>query len=119
MERLTARRLTLLVAFIVPVVAFGIHVPAGFVRSGATVSEFAREYRECTQRTRPTAFLEACGKGSVGPHGTLDVTPQSFFVGWDHLFRRIATDDQAAGCMRARGWSYREGFDTFRPGTGD
>src|SRR5262249_49382116 len=119
MERVTVRGLTLLVAFLVPVVAFGIRVPAGFVRSGATESEFAREYRECTQRTRVSPFLETCGNGSVSAHGTRDVTPQSFFVGWDHLFRRIATDDQAAVCMRTRGWSYREGFDTFRPGTGD
>ena len=74
---------------------------------------------QLTQRVRPMPFLEACGKGSVSPHSTLDVMPQSFFVGWDQLFRRIATDDQAAVCMRARGWSYREGFDTFRPSTGD
>jgi hypothetical protein len=119
MERVSARGLTLLVAFLVPLVAFGIRVPAGFVRSGATESEFAREYRECTQSLHPSPFMEACGKGSVTPHSAPDVTPQSFFVGWDHLFRRLATDDQAELCMRARGWSYREGFDTFRPSADD
>jgi len=119
MERLTVRRLTLLVAFLVPLVAFGIHIPAGFVRSGATESEFAREYRECTQLRRRNPFMETCGNGSANPHNPLDPTPQSFFVGWDRLLSRIAADDQAALCMRARGWSYREGFDTFRPGAGD
>src|SRR5262245_27732737 len=119
MERLTVRGLTLLVAFLLPLVAFAIHVPAGFVRSGATESEFAREYRECTHLTHPVPFMEACGNGSLSPHGAPDLPPQSFFVGWDHLFRRLATDNQAALCMRTRGWSYREGFDTFRPGTGD
>ena len=119
MERVTVRGLTLLVAFLVPLVAFGIHVPAGFVRSGATESEFVREYRECTRSLHPSPLVQVCGTGSVSPHSARAVTPESFFVGWDRLFSRIAADDQAALCMRARGWSYREGFDTFRPRRGD
>jgi len=99
MERLTARRLTLLVVFLVPVVAFWIHVPAGLVRSAATESESAREYRECTQRTPPTPFMESCDNGSMSPHSGPDVTRQSFFVGWGHLIRRIVADDRAVVLM--------------------
>jgi hypothetical protein len=104
MERLTARRLTLVVAFLVPLAAFGLRIPAGFVRSGAT--------------PRPTRFMQACGYGSVCSHTAVKVIPPSFCVGLECLLRRIPAGDQAALCMRARGWSYREGFDTFRP-TGD
>lgn len=69
---------------------------------------------ECSRPpTLPPPPNQTCGEGGVCQQVAVEIP--SVCLGWEHVMQRVAVGPDTRLCMRARGWDYRRGYDTYRP----